>query len=434
MTQWLLRRSAARRWMPSGGAEWTLLEGATFNRAFHVLRLLMGGLGHGPRRRSAAERDAFPRACQECGAAEVRWSYLTPGPHGPGIGFCRSCIGSRGLRIGGWPLLRGQGPQTAAAGDAWRHLNHVDLAGTQTRHHLAEPCPPCRSGEAGSEHMCIWCPAVAQAWCDLQPRSGRSLVEALSRPEEDRDLLRALLHQVSFLHGAGGAMNWQRSAAWLVRAVRRRQERQGPTEEADSGDSEADAAEDLDCPVEAWGLPSGDCVQRQHRDPGRHPRCSAVPEAQRHAPQPGSHGLWRPVAHTNVPVGGLLGVHYAATSRATWTPPCRGWWPLPRAVLAHLANSAWVVSRCQHCRQWQAALIAVARVHRGDEITVRDNAHVLGGSGGAMDIECTFDGGAREVNGARVAGAGAILWGPPAASSHGPSSPCRLGPRADRGS
>lgn len=50
--RWLRRRRAARRWMPTAGQEWALLRLASgFNEAFHVLRLLAGGLGCGGRAR-----------------------------------------------------------------------------------------------------------------------------------------------------------------------------------------------------------------------------------------------------------------------------------------------------------------------------------------------------------------------------------------------
>ena len=59
-----------------------LHNGFSFTRAFQVCRLLLGGLGHGPRRRGAEERAAYPKRCNFCGEPAVRWSFITPGPQG----------------------------------------------------------------------------------------------------------------------------------------------------------------------------------------------------------------------------------------------------------------------------------------------------------------------------------------------------------------
>ena len=55
------------------------------------------------------------------------------------------------------------------------------------------------------------------------------------------------------------------------------------------------------------------------------------------------------------------------------------------------------------------------RLRAGAEVTVAASPHLLGGLD-LMPWEVTFDGGARAIRGRRVAGAGALLWGPPDAS------------------
>ena len=46
----------------------------------------------------------------------------------------------------------------------------------------------------------------------------------------------------------------------------------------------------------------------------------------------------------------------------------------------------------------------------GDEFMVWSDECILGGRNVEWPMEMTFDGGAREVNGRRVAGVGAVLW------------------------
>ena len=73
--RWRRARSAARRWMATNGNEWELLRGARFAEAFHVARVLAGGLRGGAGRRSNQDREGFPgdasnagiRNSSECG-------------------------------------------------------------------------------------------------------------------------------------------------------------------------------------------------------------------------------------------------------------------------------------------------------------------------------------------------------------------------------
>ena len=48
----------------------------------------------------------------------------------------------------------------------------------------------------------------------------------------------------------------------------------------------------------------------------------------------------------------------------------------------------------------------------GGEITVGSASHVCGGDRDALGYEVAFDGAIRTIRGTRVAGAGAVLWGP----------------------
>ena len=87
---WLLRRSAGRRWLPTGGEEWRLLPAAgTYGPAFHVLRALCGGLRGPAGARSVVVRDGRPWCCSVCAASGARWAWRTPGPTVPGLAFLR---------------------------------------------------------------------------------------------------------------------------------------------------------------------------------------------------------------------------------------------------------------------------------------------------------------------------------------------------------
>ena len=65
--------------------------------------------------------------------------------------------------------------------------------------------------------------------------------------------------------------------------------------------------------------------------------------------------------------------------------------------------------RCEKRREWEACLNRVNRVDAGEELAVGDDHCILGAQGAEWPIEMIFDGGARDINGRRVAGAGAVL-------------------------
>ena len=93
-------------------------------------------------------------------------------------------------------------------------------------------------------------------------------------------------------------------------------------------------------------------------------------------------------------------------------PARRTWWPRPR-VSASEANSRWTVHRCIECGRFCATLVASEHIEDGQELVVPQDDHVVGHRDSLGQFELTFDGGARPCPGGRVAGAGAVLWGPP---------------------
>ena len=82
----------------------------------------------------------------------------------------------------------------------------------------------------------------------------------------------------------------------------------------------------------------------------------------------------------------------------------------PRSVAASEANAAWRMGRCAACGSFVASLYATAAMPRGTEITVAAAPHALT-TGGGGTFQVTFDGRARTIDGRKVAGAHAILWG-----------------------
>ena len=69
------------------------------------------------------------------------------------------------------------------------------------------------------------------------------------------------------------------------------------------------------------------------------------------------------------------------------------------------------MGRCPDCSAWAASITAATPVACNDELVVNEDACVLGDREAEWPLEMAFDGGAREVNGRRVAGVGAIIWG-----------------------
>ena len=153
------------------------------------------------------------------------------------------------------------------------------------------------------------------------------------------------------------------------------------------------------------------CAAWDPRQPGLRP--SASPALGRHSPHPTDAALLRPVANREARAGASLAAFAGDSSRCMWPLTGARWWPPPRVGAAAEANASWVPWRCLDCGRHAIALIAARRIPLGEEIVVGSQSHVLGGPSHDADLLASFDGGARTLRGRRVAGAGAILWGPP---------------------
>ena len=62
------------------------------------------------------------------------------------------------------------------------------------------PCPLCAWGEAGAQHLIVWCPAATMAWRAWGGGGAHPLVETILDPGDNAGGLAIFLQQVSFLH------------------------------------------------------------------------------------------------------------------------------------------------------------------------------------------------------------------------------------------
>ena len=117
-----------------------------------------------------------------------------------------------------------------------------------------------------------------------------------------------------------------------------------------------------------------------------------------------------PVAKKNIAQGEILATLCSTGQLAHWSLPGKAWWPAPRIAPATVSTAVWQIAKC-NCGYYIATLRATMDVLQGCEITVTFQDHVVNFDY-SPNVEITWDGGAKEVDGVRVAGAAAILWGP----------------------
>ena len=403
----LARTATRKRWLGDDGNAWRLVGCArNFNAAYHSLKLLAGGVRGRAQGRSVAAR-ARAHRCSGCDTRDIRVVWRSPTDDEDGVAWCAGCrpLDARGLL----EALRTHGHENvehgarAAVGsgeadDRWRCSRHG-------------ACPLCQGGEAGSEHLLQWCPAV-QATLESFTGGANTLGRECNGISDHGQQLNDLLHQAAYLHGtlAGRhATTWRRAARILMAGIR-----QASGDEAGHDHDENDAdlvlagGDEPDiCPT--WDDPEdhgcSECTGQIARGVARR----ATDPACDHAAQ---HGLWRPCAPFNLAAGESAMVQVADAAMALWPAEGRRWCPPPRTVDDGDANCDWHLLRCGECRRYRRLLRARTDLHGGTELTI---PHGLGGnigwSGEVGGTLVSFDGGAREVRGRRVAGGAAILWG-----------------------
>eukprot|EP00972_Heterocapsa_arctica_P109013 16055485-Heterocapsa_arctica.AAC.1 len=70
-------------------------------------------------------------------------------------------------------------------------------------------CPLCGHGEAGSQHLCIWCPAVAYAWNEIAGPGITTVIADIARKPKLAHIGSLLAQQVVFLYGSLAGRAWQ---------------------------------------------------------------------------------------------------------------------------------------------------------------------------------------------------------------------------------
>ena len=285
-------------------------------------------------------------------------------------------------------------------------------------------CPLCGRGEAGAEHLIIWCPGVGMAWHRMS--GGRlSLVQTIrSEGAPMRRQAAELVHQASFLHGSllgRTGLEWKQSGHWLLRATQAMLRRRPLAFDPAADQVEEEENPDACIPgIAAGGVavwrsgPVDDCAgctlaarPAGVRGDNRH-RAAGNPRRD----PPSVAARTRAVATRTTDTGALLACLHGREARGLW--PLGGGirWPAPRTVAAAGANAVWRTERCTQCNGWHARLIAAEHIAEGGEITVGSAPHISGGDRDALGYEVAFDGALRTIRGIRVAGAGAVLWGP----------------------
>ena len=89
--QWCRHHSGGRRWLPTDGGEWGLLASIRDpTAAFHILRLMGGGLRGAAKRRPWQDRP--PGACHGCGHPDIAIWWTTRTRAHLGLGWCCTCL------------------------------------------------------------------------------------------------------------------------------------------------------------------------------------------------------------------------------------------------------------------------------------------------------------------------------------------------------
>ena len=423
----LFTASHNRYWLPTNGNEWRILQHAgTYNAGYHVMKLLYGGIKGGSGVRSKQTRDTYPKKCSYCDSTQVMWKWTTPGIDSPGHMWCRQCLGEWAGDVA-WPCVIRH--DTACPPDFKRHANLIinnrqDLGrewiDTETCY---DCCPLCGRGEYTSQHLLIWCPAVAYAWF-LVSGGKRSIPKLLIR--DNRKTLRSLaslLHQVSFLAGClfrRSRIHWITAGHKIASAVRSRSTRYAIDPPASNP---ANLIHDVlvpahDCGTEVcpmwsfYNTADPRSCRRCRCDPSKKIIASDKPYNEAKTASHTLRPIKRPITAEEIRVNDALGALYGDFPTGRWPLASHGWWPPPRISHGDDCNAEWRESHCPFCGTQYLHLVATKNIGRHSEVIVSPHRHVLEGHFDDFAYEITFDGGAREINEQRVAGACAILWSP----------------------
>ena len=151
------------------------------------------------------------------------------------MAWCGGCVSHFDDRVSPWAwLLRRVGGHVPPALEHLHDLPEEPPGSCGITWHDCPPaflpCPLCGFGEASSEHLCIWCPAVAYAWAMLTGRSTSTILADVRRDgglsvlggSDIAGIAAVLGHQIAFLYGSMASRNqmqWRDAGAWLARAA-----------------------------------------------------------------------------------------------------------------------------------------------------------------------------------------------------------------------
>ena len=430
--KYLLKRSRSRRWAPSEGQEWVQLSKCErWSQAWLITRLLLDGLPGTASRRPSHLRG--PVRCWNCGIIALpQWRWLSPSenPGNPsqegrnGVAWCtRCCQVSLPALVPGSPP--GPGGYTA--------LNR--LGGPPAPQQGAyTTCPLCGLGEAGSEHLVIFCPAVAEAWRILCPSSGHWWLGWHNAPVVTPSCGNYRLpfaHAVAFLACAIGNAPVQNPEAGcrliMQQVLGRRHPGVVPSPAEDStGMPPIGNFASLDERLNTWEVlgqvdqTTNSCDQcglgQQHHARtwhGKHPHRSAAASA-----VPARAIL---VAAQDIGDGQNILTFRAPSIPAAWPFMIGGPFGYPLSDTLQANNFIWQSARCQGCHSWLISMQACRPIRCNDALCGDPPPHTISLPKQAdSDYQVSFDGGARhrsinsvlDSQGPRAVGAGAALWGP----------------------
>jgi len=352
---WLNACSQRKRWLRPAGEAFRLAKLAKhYTAASHIVRLLAGG--HWPGGCRPARGPHAERTCARCGHGPPRAVWLSPAQGHGDLAWCCRC--SPPWDGKSWIPMPRQGrtpPQRCCASP------HAPSSATlMTPPGLRATRTLCGIGEAGSEHLLRWCPAVASAWARLCP-GAPALLEAVNQPGPWDPQAAQLIHQASFLHASllhRSRPGWARSARLLCQQAR--------TSEETGDDGFADEWDAGGSPVRAlwhfgWeGDGPGACEACRAHRPHRAWAQRAGPLAAPYDVQAGDVVISRHALHT----GGIWPV-----KGSPWAPPSN--------VDAAQANARWIAYRCGDCDRHWLRLAAVAPITAGTAVLAAPNDWIV---------------------------------------------------------
>ena len=411
---YLLERSRGRRWLPSNGQEWHALRAAScWSDAWVVTRLYLDGLPGNARTRSRA--DLPEHQCHGCGAqGSLHWRWLSNGQSGSctqnSVGWCVDCVGSlsHGLAPG---VVHTLGSQES-----------VLPGGPVPQRGLYRVCPLCKLGEAGAEHIHIFCAPVRAAWYALRPNDADWRLTA--DPDDLQELRVRFNHAISWLSCVLAASPVAGEEGYRLICLQVLQRPDGWRVPTTFTHETADPQRE-DATIDSWCWPG---------QPGPTPcaHCARLTCAVRTAYR-WLDGDLRAADHSRPTATLVADRHLRDTELAlelhALTVPAL--WPqIDRLVFGtalpaergreDAVNISWATTRCPHCRSFRLQARVCRDIAEGQPLRAAAPPWVLK-KPPSRSLLLSFDGGARKQHECiaadplthNVAGAGVALWSEP---------------------